>query len=64
MIPLSNPDKPPLSAAKRRFEVDMSPTAIDRRLREVFALWDFWRYLRNFRENEKPAATRPRASDD
>jgi hypothetical protein len=49
MIPPSKPEKPPLESAKRSIDVDMSPTAIDRRLREVFALWEFWRYLRRFR---------------
>jgi hypothetical protein len=45
----SNPEKPPLESANRSIEVDMSPTAIDRRLREYFALWDFWQYLRKFK---------------
>ena len=54
MIPPSSPDKPPLSAAKRRFEVDMSPAAIDRRLREVGELWELWRYLRRFRPTTPP----------
>lgn len=45
----SNPDKPPLESAKCSIDVDMSQAAIDRRLREFFALQDFWRYLRKFR---------------
>jgi hypothetical protein len=49
MIPPSSPDKPPLESAKRSIVVDMSPAAIDRRMRELAALWDFWKYLRNFR---------------
>jgi len=55
MFPPSNPDRPPLESAKRLIEVDMSQAAIDRRLREFFALWDFWRYLRNFRPAAPPA---------
>jgi hypothetical protein len=49
MTPPSNPEKPPLESAKRSIVVDYSPEAVDRRLREFFALWDFWRYLRKFR---------------
>jgi hypothetical protein len=49
MIPPSNPDKPPLESAKRSIAVDMSPAAIDRRLRDVFELWEFCRFLRQFR---------------
>jgi hypothetical protein len=49
MIPPSNPDKPPLESAKCSIEVDMSQAAIDRRLREFFALQEFWHYLRKFR---------------
>ena len=48
MMPPSSPDKPPLASAQRSIDVDMSAAAIDRRLREVFALWDLWRYLRRF----------------
>jgi hypothetical protein len=53
MIPPSNPEKPPLESAKRLVEVDYSPAAIDRRLRELSALWDFWNYLRKFRPVDK-----------
>ena len=49
MTPPSSPDKPPLESARRFIEVDMSQAAVDRRLRGFFALWDFWRYLRNFK---------------
>jgi hypothetical protein len=49
MTPPFNPDKPPLESAKRSIEVDMSPAAIDRRMREMSALWEFWRFLRKFR---------------
>jgi hypothetical protein len=49
MTPLYNPDKPPLRSAKRSIDVDMSPTAIDRRMREMFELWEVWRFLKNFR---------------
>ena len=49
MTPPFSPDKPPLESAKRSIDVDMSPAAIDRRLREVFSLWDLWRCLRRFR---------------
>ena len=49
MTPLFNHDKPPLESAKRSIEVDMSPTAIDRRMREMFALWEAWQFLRKFR---------------
>lgn len=49
MIPPSNPEKPPLESAQRSIVVDMSPAAIERRLREAFDLWEFWRYLRRFR---------------
>ena len=43
-----------------RFEVDMSAEAIDRRLREVAMLWDFWRYLRNFKPAEQDRDTQER----
>jgi hypothetical protein len=49
MTPQSNHEKPPLESAKRRLQVDMSPAAIDRRMREMAELWDVWRYLKNFR---------------
>ncbi len=52
MIPQSSPEKPPLESAKCSIEVDMSQAAIDRRLREFFALQDFWRYLQTFRPVE------------
>jgi hypothetical protein len=55
MTPPSNPEKPPLESAKRSIEVDMSPAAIDRRLRDHFALWEFWRFLKKFRPMTKPA---------
>lgn len=51
----SNPEKPPLESAKRAFEVDMSPAAIERRLRDHFELWEFWKFLRNFRPVSHPA---------
>jgi hypothetical protein len=54
MTPPSNPDKPPLESANRSIEVDMSPAAIDRRMREMFALWEIWRFLRRFRPVENP----------
>ena len=54
MTPLFNPDKPPLESAKRSIEVDMSPAAIDRRMREMFALWEAWRFLRKFRPVARP----------
>ncbi len=54
MTPPFKPDKPPLESAKRSIEVDMSPVAIDRRMRDVFALWEFWRFLRRFRAVENP----------
>ena len=50
----SNPDKPPLESAKRSIDVDMSPAAIDRRMREMFALWEVWRFLRRFRPARNP----------
>jgi len=53
MIPQSSPEKPPLESAKRSIVVDYSPEAIDRRMREMAALWEFWRYLRNFRPVKK-----------
>jgi hypothetical protein len=57
MIPPSSPDKPPLESAKRSIVVDMSPAAIDRRMRELASLWDFWNYLRRFRPvSESPDA--------
>jgi hypothetical protein len=46
MISQSNPDKPLPESAKRSIVVDMSPAAIDRRMRELAALWDFWKCLR------------------
>ena len=49
MIPPSSPENPPLESAKRSLEVDMSPEAIDRRLRIMGELWEFWRYLRRFK---------------
>jgi hypothetical protein len=49
MTPPSNHDKPPLESAKRSLVVDYSPEAIDARMRELAALWDFWRYLRKFK---------------
>ena len=55
MTPPFNPDKPPLESAKRSFEVDMSPAAIDRRMREMSQLWDLWRFLKKFRPVDKPA---------
>jgi hypothetical protein len=54
MTPPSNPERPPLESAKRSIDVDMSPAAIDRRLRDHFALWEFWRFLKKFRPVEKP----------
>ena len=54
MTPPFNPDKPPLESAQRSIEVDMSPAAIDRRLRDVFALWEFWRFLKKFRPAANP----------
>ena len=61
MTPPFNPDKPPLESAKRSIEVDMSPAAIDRRLRDVFALWEFWRFLKKFRRVAGPNPTEPKA---
>jgi hypothetical protein len=55
MIPPFNPDKPPLESAKRSIEVDMSSAAIDRRMREMFALWEVWRFLKKFRPVGRPA---------
>jgi hypothetical protein len=55
MTPQSKPDRPPLESAKRSIEVDMSPAAIDRRMRDHFALWEFWRFLKKFRPVERPA---------
>ena len=49
MTPPFNPDKPSLESAERSIEVDMSPAAINRRMRDVFALWEFWRFLKKFR---------------
>ena len=49
MTPPFNPDKPPLESAKRSIEVDMSPAAIDRRMREMAELWEVWRFLKKFR---------------
>jgi hypothetical protein len=49
MTPPSNLDRPPLESAKRSIEIDMSPAAIDRRLREMDQLWELWRYLRRFK---------------
>jgi hypothetical protein len=54
MTPPSNPDKPPLESAKRLIEVDMSPRAIDRRMREMAELWEVWRFLRQFRPMPTP----------
>jgi hypothetical protein len=54
MTQASNPDKPPLGSAKRSIEVDMSPAAIERRLREYFELWDLWFYLQKFKPVETP----------
>lgn len=62
MIPPSNPEKPPLESAKRSIVVDMSPAAIDRRIRELAALWDFWNYLRKFRPVTQNSETLPKAS--
>jgi hypothetical protein len=50
----SSTEKPP--PVKPRPTVDMSSKAIDQRLREVGELWDFWRYLRNF----KPVEVKPK----
>ncbi|MBI2806775.1 MAG: hypothetical protein HYX68_17485 [Planctomycetes bacterium] len=49
MILLSNPERPPLESAQRAVVVDYSPAAIDRRMRELASLWEFWRYLRKFK---------------
>lgn len=57
MTPPFNPDKPPLESAKRSIEVDMSPAAIDRRMCDFFALWEFWRFLRRFRPVENPSCS-------
>ncbi len=48
-----SPDKPPLESAQRSIEVDMSPAAIERRMREMFALWEVWRFLKKFRPVEQ-----------
>jgi hypothetical protein len=55
----SNPDKPPLESAKRSIDVDMSPAAIDRRLREMAELWEVWRFLQKFRlaDGARPTET-------
>jgi hypothetical protein len=58
MIPPSKPDKPPLESAKRSIVVDMSSAAIDRRMREMEALWEFWRFIRKFRPREGSVQTR------
>ncbi len=48
MIPPSNLNPPRLQDARRSIVVDMSPQAIDQRLREVSQLWAFGQKLRNF----------------
>lgn len=58
MTPPFNPDKPPLESAKRSIDVDMSPAAIDRRLREMAELWEVWRFLKKFRPVDDPKPTR------
>ena len=65
MIPPSNPDRPPLESAKRSIEVDMSPQAIDRRMREMDQLWELWHYLRRFKPvaNANAQGNRPCSSD-
>jgi hypothetical protein len=63
LTPPVKSDKPPLESAKRSIEVDMSPAAIDRRMREMAELWDAWRFLRKFRPVAKPPSEPPAASD-
>ena len=48
MSPPANPEKPPLESAKRMTDVDYSPGEIDRRLREVGALWESWQALKKW----------------
>jgi hypothetical protein len=63
MTPPSSPEKLLAASAQSAGGVDMSPEAIDRRLREVGRLWELWRYLRKFRPVEKktPPADDPRS---
>ena len=55
MMPLSE------NEPRRRFEVDMSPEAIEGRLREVAQLWKFWQSLRNFTPDED---AHPKSAED
>ena len=50
-----------LGFLRRRFEVDMSPEAIEGRLREVAQLWKFWQSLRNFTPDED---AHPKSAED
>jgi hypothetical protein len=64
MTPISNLEKPNLESARRSIVVDMSPAAIDRRMRDVCDLWDCWQFLRRFRPvagDRQESATRERA---
>ena len=51
---MTQPSNPENQSTRRTLAVDMSPAAIDRRMREVAALWDAWRYLRNFHPVASP----------
>jgi hypothetical protein len=53
MIQPSNTTKPPLAAGVRTLVVDMSPAAIERRLRTVGELHKCWQSLRRFKPAEK-----------
>lgn len=48
MIKPPNSHKPPLESAKRLIEVDMSPSAIQDRLRTFFELWNSWQALKKY----------------
>jgi len=63
MIPPSNPEKPSPAPEPPRPPVDMSPEGIDRRLREVGMLWDFWNYLRRFKPTDITAPQPPEPNE-
>ena len=46
-----------LPEARRSIVVDMSPEAIEQRLREYFQLWTFWTKLRRFQKVQPDSAT-------
>ena len=63
MIPPFNPNRPPMESAKRSIEVDMSPEAIEGRLRELGQLYEFWKSLRTCGNMGPIEAQPPRVTD-